>query len=107
MKHNQYRAEIMNMFMSEQFSKSPEDQKKQIVGAVIFRHVTGLVGEDFSPKITGMIIDLPMADLNYSVSSLETLQIKVRSAVQLLTDTGNADSRAVEKMPMNHQMAQG
>jgi hypothetical protein len=25
MKHNHYRAEIMNMFMSEQFSKSPED----------------------------------------------------------------------------------
>lgn len=67
--------------MSDIFSKSPEDQKKQMIGTAIYRYVTTMVGEDFSPKITGMIIDLPLGDLNYSISTLETLQSKVKSAV--------------------------
>jgi len=60
-----------------------------MVGSHIFPHVTKMVGEETSPKVTGMIIDLPLADLNYSVSTYETLQAKVKSAVQLLIDTGN------------------
>ena len=68
-----YRSEIMNIFTSEKFMGSSELQKKQIIGTHIFRYVTNLVTSEFSPKITGMIIDLPMADLNYSVSTLETL----------------------------------
>jgi len=68
---------------------SNESQKKQMVGTHIFRYVTNLVTPEYSPKITGMIIDLPIADLNYSVSTLETLQVKVKSAVDLLVDTGN------------------
>lgn len=56
-------------------------QKKQIIGTHIFRYVTNLVTQEYSPKITGMIIDLPVADLNYSVSTLETLHLKVKSAV--------------------------
>jgi len=54
---------------------------------MIFRYVTNLVTAEYSPKITGMIIDLPLCDLNYSVSTFDTLQMKVRSAVQLLVDT--------------------
>ena len=46
-----------------------------------------MVTQDFSPKITGMIIDLEMGDLNYSVSTLETLQVKVKAAVDLLVET--------------------
>lgn len=68
---------------------SVEQSKKQMVGTHIFRYVTNFVTAEYSPKITGMIIDLPIADLNYSVSTLETLHIKVKSAVDLLIDTGN------------------
>jgi len=45
-----------------------------MVGTSIFRQVTAMVGDELSPKITGMIIDLPIADLNFSVSTYETLQ---------------------------------
>lgn len=72
-----------------------------MVGTSIFRQVTNMVGEELSPKITGMIIDLPIADLNFSVSTLETLTSKVRSAVQLLVDTRNVDEAVVKSMPMN------
>jgi hypothetical protein len=44
-----------------------------MIGTHIFRYVTSMVTSEFSPKITGMIIDLPLGDLNYSVSTLETL----------------------------------
>ncbi len=44
-----------------------------MVGSYIFPYVTQMVGEEASPKVTGMIIDLPLADLNYSVSTFETL----------------------------------
>ncbi len=93
----------MNLFQSESFQRSSEDHRKQMVGTQIFRQVTAMVGEELSPKITGMIIDLPIADLNFSVSTYETLQQKVRSAVQLLLDTRNVDEAVVKAMPMNQQ----
>lgn len=79
--HN-YRTEIFNLFNSAPFmNATKEEHRKQMVGTAIFRHVTALAGEELAPKITGMIIDLPLADLNFSVSSLDTLTHKVRSAV--------------------------
>lgn len=62
--------------------------------------MTNLVGQEFSPKITGMIIDLPIADLNYSVSTLETLHLKVKSAVQLLVDTSNLSDATAKSFPL-------
>jgi len=64
-----------------------------------------MVGEEASPKVTGMIIDLPLADLNYSVSTFETLQAKVKSAVQLLIDTKYLKSDVLERMPISKMMA--
>ena len=55
-----------------------------MIGTLIFKYVTHMVTTDFSPKITGMIIDLPIAELNFSVSTLETLQVRVKDAVTLL-----------------------
>ena len=71
-----------------------------MVGSYIFPHVTKMVGEETSPKVTGMIIDLPLADLNYSVSSYETLQAKVKSAVQLLIDTNNLQGDILDRVPI-------
>ena len=86
---SKYRNEIMGIFQSDKFMTQGDQQKKQMVGTHIFRYVTNMVTSEYSPKITGMIIDLPIADLNYSVSTLETLHVKVKSAVDLLIDTGN------------------
>jgi len=77
-----------------------DSQKKQMIGTMIFRYVTNMVTKDFSPKITGMIIDLPIAELNFSVSTFETLQVKVRAAVQLLVETGNLTEQVAKCMPV-------
>jgi hypothetical protein len=63
----------MKLFGEERFMKATETQKKHFVGSFIFPHVSQMVGDEISPKVTGMIIDLPLADLNYSVSSFDTL----------------------------------
>jgi hypothetical protein len=69
----QYMSEVMKFFNDEKFMSANEALKKQMVGSFIYPFVTQMVGIDTSPKVTGMIIDLPLADLNYSVSNMETL----------------------------------
>jgi len=68
-----YHNDVMRLFSDEKFMKATEQQKKHLVGTFIFPHVSQMVGDEISPKVTGMIIDLPLADLNYSVSSFDTL----------------------------------
>ena len=63
----QYAQGILATFQREEFMTGSEEQRKQLVGSYIFRHVGSMVGTDLAPKITGMIIDLPVADLNISV----------------------------------------
>jgi hypothetical protein len=41
-------------------------------------------------KVTGMIIQLQEPDLSYSISTFESLQAKVREAVNLLQASGFA-----------------
>lgn len=84
--------------------EAQEIHRKQMIGTLIFRYVTNLVTDEFSPKITGMIIDLPMSDLNYSVSTFETLHIKVKSAVQLLVDTKNMSQIQAQNLPISTQV---
>ena len=74
----------MQMFTSSKFIQGSEREKKHMIGTLIFKYVTHMVTIDFSPKITGMIIDLPIAELNYSVSTMETLKVRVKDAVTLL-----------------------
>ena len=105
-----YAQDVMRLFNDEKYMKSGESQKKHLVGSFIFTHVSQMVGDDISPKVTGMIIDLPLADLNYSVSSFETLQAKVRSAVQLLVDTKFLGEEVLSRIPISkmqlHKTAQ-
>lgn len=54
--------------MSQEFKNSKNKDKKDIVGNIIYKHVEKLVGPEKAPKITGMLIDLPDAELNYSIS---------------------------------------
>lgn len=39
-----------------------------MVGNTIYKHVEKIVGDKLAPKITGMLIDLPEVELNYSIA---------------------------------------
>eukprot|EP00347_Sterkiella_histriomuscorum_P002960 403366140 len=57
---------------------------KSQVGEYIYEHVETLAGEDLAPKITGMLIDLPIAEIQAYITNFMKLQIKINEAYTLL-----------------------
>lgn len=63
---------------------------KQTVGSTIFEFVTKLVGPQFAPKITGMLIDLPIVEIQRYVTNFDLLAQRVQQAQGLLQQQANA-----------------
>ncbi len=64
----------------------PQNQNyKHQVGEVIFEFVEKIAGEDKAPKITGMLIDLPIEEIRQYLQFYEKLEEKVREANTLLS----------------------
>jgi extradiol dioxygenase family protein len=82
-----YYAEIHTMFTSHEFKNSDRQNKKELVGNTIYKHVEKIVGDSKAPKITGMLIDLPEAELNFSISQWAHFENKVMSAYHLITQS--------------------
>jgi len=61
---------------------------KEQVGHLIYDFVQGIIGVDKAPKITGMLIELPVAQIKEYLSSYEGLEMKVREANNLLDQEG-------------------
>jgi hypothetical protein len=57
---------------------------KQTVGSCIFEFVTKIVGPQFAPKITGMLIDLPIAEIQRYCTNFDLFQQRVQQAQTLL-----------------------
>ena len=59
---------------------------KNQIGEFIYEFVEKIAGEEQAPKITGMLIDLPIQDMYSYVSDYLVLERKVREAISLLKD---------------------
>lgn len=57
---------------------------KQTVGSCIFEFVTKIVGPQYAPKITGMLIDLPIAEIQRYCTNFDLFQQRVQQAQTLL-----------------------
>ena len=57
---------------------------KPIVGEFIYEYVEKFVGEEKAPKITGMLIDLPIQEIKDYLYDFNKLSQKVYEAVTLL-----------------------
>jgi len=57
---------------------------KEQVGQAIFEFVTMMVGQERAPKITGMLIELPVDQMKSYMCSLDALQSKVNEATELI-----------------------
>merc|ERR1711893_61777 len=88
-----YAMAIHNMFSSEEFMKSTQEQRKHVIGNAIYSYIVALVGEEYAPKVTGMIIDLDPVDLNMSIRSMQGLREKVNYAMDLLKQYGMAQQQ--------------
>lgn len=53
---------------------------KQQVGGCIYEYVQQLVGDDKAPKITGMLIELPVNQIKEYMMDFGNLQLKVKEA---------------------------
>jgi len=99
----QYFVEVRNMYASAEYKKAgTRAQQKEMIGNTIYKHVERLVGEKKAPKITGMLIDLPEIELNYSIIQWTEFEQKVMSALQMISRqegpeaTGAATSAAAQ-----------
>ena len=57
---------------------------KQLVGEFIYPYVEEFVGENMAPKITGMLIDLPVEEIKNYLYDFVRLYFKIGEAVNLL-----------------------
>lgn len=57
---------------------------KNTVGGAIFHFVTQIVGQEYGPKVTGMLIDLPIGEIQKFVTNYDLFQQRVQQAQQLL-----------------------
>jgi hypothetical protein len=55
------------------------------VGEFIYEYVEKIAGEDKAPKITGMLIDLPIGEIQGYLVDFSKLQVKINEANTLLT----------------------
>ena len=58
---------------------------KHFVGEFIYEYVEKFVGEDLAPKITGMLIDLPLDEIKGYLYDFFKLQQKIFEARQILS----------------------
>jgi hypothetical protein len=64
-------------------------QYKQTVGGAIFEFVQSLV-ESFAPKVTGMLIDLPVAEIQKYLVNFDLFLQRVSEATRLLQQAAAA-----------------
>ena len=57
---------------------------KEQVGEFIYEYVEKIAGDEKAPKITGMLIDLPMEEIRGYLTDYAKLQGKISEAHQLL-----------------------
>lgn len=51
---------------------------KQIVGSTIFEFVTRLAGQQYAPKITGMLIDLPIVEIQRYATNFDLFAQRIQ-----------------------------
>jgi len=85
-----YLSQSMALIASVQ-EKNP--YMKEQVGHLIFDYVQMIVGQDKAPKITGMLIELPIPQIKQYMQSFEALQQRVQEANQLLMSPAQQENQ--------------
>ena len=81
------------MAAAQQLLPSVQERNKNLkdqVGHLIYDYVTMMMGPEKSPKITGMLIELPIAQIKQYMQSYEALQMRVEEANRLLSESAPA-----------------
>lgn len=79
-----YSRAYNEMINSIEYQSCGDEDKKNKIGDLIYQYVERKAGGENAPKITGMIIDLELLDLEASTSTLQSLNEKITEGIQLL-----------------------
>merc|ERR1712224_637280 len=71
-----------NKFINAIDERNP--MMKEPVGNTIYEYITEIVGQQKAPKITGMLINLPLEQIRQLMRSYDVLVLKVQEANHLL-----------------------
>lgn len=81
-----YEEEFKTLIDSSNFKGAAEDLKRESIGELIYSYIEDETNDDQAPKITGMILDLPIEDLISSLRAFKGLQDKIKEGLALLKD---------------------
>lgn len=70
---------------------------KEQVGTLIYDFVCMIIGQEKAPKITGMLIELPVVQMKEYLSSFEALKMKVKEANTLLIETKKKEDQVKQE----------
>lgn len=83
---------ILSLANSVDFTKATEKEKRVKIGNGIFEYVAMIYGTSLAPKLTGMIVDLPIIELMEAVKTHDKLKEKLTIAKALLETSSSDDS---------------
>ena len=69
---------------SSEFKLGTEVKQREMIGNIIFDYIEKAIGQMRAPKLTGMIVDLPLTEMYESIPSLPVLENKARIALEML-----------------------
>ena len=81
-----YAHNYNELINNPEYQSLSEDEKRQKFGDLIYQYVDNKAGEINAPKITGMIIDLNIGDLEQSTATLSLLNEKISEGLSLLQE---------------------
>ena len=74
-----------------EFLALEEEKQRQILGELLFPRVKAIAGDALAPKITGMLIDLSVLEVQEILEFLEDpaiLKERVEEAIELIRSAG-------------------
>jgi hypothetical protein len=82
----QFYNNMRALFTSDSFKSSVSDlaARRDIIGNAIYEHIERIIGPDWAPKVTGLIINLSEIELIPAISTLENLTEKALFAKMFL-----------------------
>ncbi len=82
----QFYNNMRALFTSDSYKSSVSDPnaRRDIIGNAIYEHIERIVGTEWAPKVTGLILNLAEIELIPAISTLENLSEKAQFAKMFL-----------------------
>ena len=81
----QFEAAVQALLNSSDFVGTDSEGQVEAIGECIYAFVEQLVGDDNAPKVTGMLVDLPLEDLRHIITNFTLFKEKVNEGANLLS----------------------